>query len=96
MKQGLFYINKYNPKQRYNGLHLLSLNSRVVVFGTLLSIFVKSSTLKKKNQLSLVLKNSDKNLNERKQTWHMCLFLSRERVIYEVPIIFARLEYREK
>lgn len=48
MKQGLFYINKYNPKQRYNGLRLLSLNSRVVVFGTLLSIFVKSSTLKKK------------------------------------------------
>lgn len=39
VKQGSLYINKcYNPKWRHNGHGHLYTNSRVVIFGTLLSI----------------------------------------------------------
>lgn len=50
-----------------------ALKSTIVVFDTLLSIFVRSITLKKKH-LSLALKDSDKNLNRSKQTWLMYYF----------------------
>lgn len=50
-----------------------TLNSRAVLFGTLLSICHIKHTLKK-NQVSLALKELSKNLNERKQTWHIHYF----------------------
>lgn len=51
-----------------------AVKSRVIVLSTLLSIFGRSSTKKKKNQVSLAFKGSDKNWNERKQTWNKYYF----------------------
>lgn len=74
MKQTSFYINKcYNPKWRYNSHGLLCPEKHS---SSLWHTAIKfcQITNKKKNQLSLSLKDSDKNVNERKQTWHTYYF----------------------